>query len=251
MSLVKSVFITGASSGLGMELAKLYKSKGWRVGVCARRLEPLKELGEIHGIEVYVADVTDQQKMKETIESFADGGLDLVIANAGLSYANKKRIPDFDMGREIININLLGVMNTFGPAVDIMVKNKNGHLAAVSSIAGLSGFPGVSAYSASKAAVIKLCESLGIDLAADNIHTTVICPGFIDTPLTQKNPHPMPSMIDVHTAAQKIYKGIEKKKRRVFFPFGFTFTVRILALLPRSIYAKIMSMERFNYSRDN
>lgn len=248
---VKSVFITGASSGLGMELAKLYREQGWRVGACARRVELMLDLAETNDIEIYRADVTDQNQIKAAINDFAKDGLDLVIANAGKSYENKKRIPDFEVGRELVNVNLIGVMNTFEPALKKMLEQGSGHLVAVASIAGLNGLPGVSAYSAAKAGVIKMCESLGLDLAPENIAVTAICPGFIDTPLTQKNPHPMPSMITSEKAALAIYKGIKKKKRQIFFPFGFTLAVRILALLPRSVYVKIMSVKMFNYSREH
>lgn len=248
---MKSVFITGASSGLGLELAKLYKEKGWRVGVCARRAEILEELEKQYHFNTYQADVTNKDELARAIESFGSQGLDLVIANAGKSYENKKRIPDFDVGRELVQVNLIGAMNTFEPAMKIMLEKGGGHLAAVASIAGLNGLPGVSAYSASKSGVIKMCESLGLDLAKEGIQCSAICPGFIDTPLTRKNPHPMPSMIDARSAAEKVYQGLEKGKKRIFFPFGFTLAVRILALLPRGIYAKIMSMEKFNYSREH
>ncbi len=131
-----------------------------------------------------------------------------------------------------------------------MVANKSGHLAAVASIAGLAGFPGVSAYSASKAGAIKLLESLGLDLKKEGIYTTAICPGFIDTPLTQKNPHPMPSMVEAEKAARIIYQGLENRKKRIYFPFWFTAAARILGLVPRGVFAKIMSLEKLNYSRE-
>lgn len=248
---IRSVFITGASSGLGMELAKVYKSKGWRVGVCARRGELLEKLKQDFGVQVFQADVTKREELSEAIQAFGKEGLDLVIANAGKSYENKSRIPDFEVGRDLVEVNLIGAMNTFEPAIQLMLKQKSGHLAAVASIAGLNGLPGVSAYSASKAGVIKMCESLGLDLAKEGISTTVVCPGFIDTPLTRKNPHPMPFMVEASTAAQKIYEGIERKKRRIYFPFIFTCAVRILSLLPRGLYAKIMSMDKLNYSRES
>lgn len=248
---IRSVFITGASSGLGMELAKLYKSKGWRVGACARRGELLEKLKQDHGVQIYQADVTKKEEIAAAIEDFGKEGLDLVIANAGKSYENKSRIPDFQVGRDLVEVNLIGAMNTFEPALKLMLKQKSGHLAAVASIAGLNGLPGVSAYSASKAGVIKMCESLGLDLAKEGISTTVVCPGFIDTPLTRKNPHPMPFMVEATQAAQAIYEGIERKKRRIYFPFIFTLAVRILSLLPRGLYAKIMSMDKLNYSRES
>ena len=89
---------------------------------------------------------------------------------------------------------------------------------------------------------------MSLDLKRENISVTCVYPGFIDTPLTQKNPHPMPSMISVEQAANEVYKGVESRKLRVFFPFKFTLMVRILSVMPRRIYSKIMSMKRFNYS---
>lgn len=243
-----SVFITGGSSGLGLELAKLYKSKGYRVGICARRESVLNKLSKENGLETYVVDVSNRDQVFEAITDFSKNGLDIVIANAGKSYENKTRLPNFQTARELIDINLIGVLNTFEAALEKMIKQKSGHLVAISSIAALNGLPGVSAYSATKAAVGKICESFSLDLKNENINVTCVYPGFIDTPLTQKNPHPMPSMIGVEEAAKKVYQGVKRKKLRVFFPFKFTLMVRILSVLPRRVYLKIMSMERFNYS---
>lgn len=246
---MKSVFITGASSGLGKELAALYKKKGWRVGVCARREELLEPL-RIAGAECFQADVTNSSEIRKAIEEFGATGLDLLIANAGKSYSKKSRVPDFEEGKSIIEVNLIGLMNTLAPATEIMVQNQSGQMAVVASIAGLAGFPGVSAYSASKAGAIKLIESLGLDLKKDGIRTSAICPGFIDTPLTQKNPHPMPSMVSASDAANIIYNGLERGKKRIYFPFWFTLAARILGIVPRGIFAKIMSIKKLNYSRE-
>lgn len=245
---MKSVFITGASSGLGLELAKLYKSKGFRVGICARRKDVLDGLSKEYGLEAFVVDVRVRDQLLQAIQTFSESGLDIVIANAGKSYENKTRLPNFNTARELVEINLNGVLNTFEAALEVMLKQRSGQLVAISSIAALNGLPGVSAYSATKAAVGKLCESLSLDLKRENISVTCVYPGFIDTPLTQKNPHPMPSMISVEQAANEVYKGVESRKLRVFFPFKFTLMVRILSVMPRRIYSKIMSMKRFNYS---
>lgn len=249
---MKSILITGGSSGIGLATALEFKEKGWRVGICARSSEKLAQLKTRYGFEVFTLDVTDREACKKTIKSFyEEGGLDLVFANAGKSYAHKNRIPDWNIGREIIDINLNGVVNIFEPATDIFLKQQSGQLAATASVAGLNGLPGVSAYSASKSAVIKLCESLALDLKQDGISVSCVCPGFVDTPLTQQNPHPMPFMIDAKTAGEKIYQGLMKKKHIIYFPFFFALMVRLLSILPRPFYAFIMGIKILNYSKDS
>ena len=252
MSLVnkKSIFITGGSSGMGLELAKKYHQLGHRVGVCARDEKKFKNaIGEkYHDVFFYTVDVTNRQDVFCAIDDFAASGLDMVIACAGISYSHKSRLPDFDHSYKVVDTNLFGVMHTFEAALKYFLPQKSGHLVAVSSIAGLNGLPGVSAYSAAKSAVIKLCESFYLDLKQDNIAVTCVCPGFVDTPLTKVNPHPMPFLMPADQAAQEIIKGIEKKKMRVYFPFLFTFVVRLLSILPRRVYALIMGQKGFNYS---
>ena len=244
----QSVFITGISTGLGKALALAYLAKGYRVGGCARRLELLSELKD-KGVDIYVCDVMERDVLRSAIEDFSrNEELDLVIANAGVSQAVKKQVPDLDDCTKVFNINVIGVMNTFAVATEIMMKQERGHLAAVSSIAGLVGLPGVSAYSASKAAVIKMCETLGIDLRPFGIVVSCICPGFIDTPLTQKNPHPMPALMSADRAAQIVMRGLEKKKSEIYFPFSTSSLVRLLALLPRPWYQWLMRAKSLNYS---
>ena len=248
----KSIFITGGSSGIGLATALKFQKMGWRVGISARSLEQLTLLQKKYNVEIYSLDVRDRDAVSKAIYDFHQkGGLDIVLANAGRSYVHKARIPDFKVAREIIDINLHGVINVFEAATEIFLAQKSGHLVATSSIAGLNGLPGVSAYSGSKSAVIKICESLAIDLKRENIAVTCICPGFVDTPLTQVNPHPMPHMIDAQTAAHRIYQGIMQKKLIVYFPFLFTLMVRLLSVLPRSIYIFIMGIKIFNYAKEN
>jgi short-subunit dehydrogenase len=122
---------------------------------------------------------------------------------------------------------------------------------AISSIAGYNGLPGVSAYSATKSAVQKYCESLHLDLRQFNINVTTICPGFVETPLTSTNKHPMPFIIKAPRAAELIYKAITKKKMIYAFPFFFSVAVRILSILPRTWYRTIMSFKAVNYSKES
>ena len=156
-----SIFITGGTSGIGLELAKKYLLEGARVGVCGRDTSKIPaELLELKKLECFEADVTDTAKMASVIMEFGKDGLDIIVANAGISLGNKSSVPDFSAGRSIIQINVLGVLNTFEPALNIMLEKKKGHLVAISSVAGFVGLPGASFYSSSKAAVTTLCESM-------------------------------------------------------------------------------------------
>ncbi len=250
---MKTVFITGGTTGIGMELAKFYSRHGWKVGVCGR--DPLKfeENFETQkeNITFYQVDVSSREEVKKAISDFATSlGLDLLIANAGIGYAHKTKLPDFEWSYKMVQVNLLGVMYAFEAAMDVMVPRGKGHLVATSSVAGLNGLPGVSAYSATKAAVLKYCESLHLDLRQFNINVTAICPGFVDTPLTRANHHPMPFLVEAPKAATLIARAIEKKKMVYSFPFFFFLIVKFLSLLPRTWYRGLMSIKMFNYSKD-
>lgn len=249
---MNSILITGGSSGIGLATALTFRENQWRVGICARSSEVLAKLAHRYGFEVYPLDVRDKKACAKAVNDFYQkGGLDIVFANAGRSYVHKNRIPDWDVAREIIDINLLGVVNIFEPATKIFLEQKSGHLVATASVAGLNGLPGVSAYSGSKSAVIKICESLAMDLKPEGISTSVVCPGFVDTPLTQVNPHPMPFMIDAETAGKKIYEGLMAKKAQIYFPLLFSLLVRLLSVLPRPLYRFIMTVKLFNYSKEH
>lgn len=243
----KSIFITGGTSGIGLATARKYKSEGYRVGVCGRNQEVLDSLKD--EFQVYKVDVVNLADVKKAIEDFATDGLDIVIANAEIGYSNKKDTPDFDMARKIMDINVTGVFNTFEVATEIFLKQRSGHLVGVASLAGLNGLPGVPAYSGSKAAVIKICESLNIDLRKFGINVTCINPGFIDTPLTQKNKHPMPFLATADDMANAIFNGVKKKKANVYYPRLFSGVVLTLSFLPRILYRYIISGGKYNYTK--
>lgn len=248
----KVVFITGGSTGLGFELAKQYVSQGHIVGICGRSPEKFEAQKNKNGIEFYHADVANKEIIQKVIHTFHQKykRLDVVVANAGIAYKNKTKVPDFKYSRTMTEINVMGVLNTFEPAVEIMMSQKSGQLAAVSSVAGHNGLPGVSFYAAGKSFVMKLCESFSVDLEKFGIYTTCIIPGFVDTPLTQVNPHPMPFMISAESAAQKVYKGLEKKKHIIAFPWQWALITRFLSLLPRFVYRFIMTIKVFNFSKE-
>ncbi|MEC7276900.1 MAG: SDR family NAD(P)-dependent oxidoreductase [Bdellovibrionota bacterium] len=249
---MKSVFITGGTTGIGWELANLYLKSGWRVGVCGR------DLGKLPGGALdsdpfllgYTLDVTDQEKVRETINEFAKDGLDVVIANAGISHGSKSSWPEEKVTRQIMEINLMGTLNAFFPALDIFKEKKAGHIVAIASVAGFVGLPGASAYSSSKGALIHLMESYALHLpSVYNIDVTTICPGFIDTPLTQKNDHSMPFLMPAPKGARLIKAAIDQKKVLFVFPWQMALVIHILRRIPRALYRWIMKLPLFNYSK--
>lgn len=145
---MKSVFITGGTTGIGMELAKLYSLKGWKVGVCGRDESKFKESfqPDFKNVAFYKVDVANRDELKSAIKSFSNNeGLDLLIANAGIGYKFKTKVPDFEQSYHMVHINLLGVMYAFEAALDVMIPKGSGQVVAISSIAGYLGLPGVSA----------------------------------------------------------------------------------------------------------
>lgn len=247
-----NIFITGGTTGIGLALAKLYLEEGHRVGVCARNLQkfPTEIRNKYKLLKCYEVDVVNRDELRAAIMDFAQGDLDIIIANAGRSVGAKSKTPQFSVANTIIDINVKGVLNTFEIALELMLPKKKGHLVATASVAGFVGLPGAGAYSASKAAVLKLCESYSIDLKRSGIAVTAIAPGFIDTPLTQQNNHKMPFLMSAEKAAKLIKRAIEKKKPLYIFPFRMKIVMTVLDKMPRCMYRALMSLKMFNYSSD-
>ena len=249
------IFITGASTGIGMSLAKKYLSEGHYVGVCARdKNKFVSSYADVTSedkqrLSFFEVNVENRDKIVSAINEFAQSGLDIIIANAGISMGTKSPIPSFDRAREVINVNVIGVLNTFEAALPFFIKQNFGQLVAIASLAGFAGFPGTAAYSASKSAVITLCETFSLDLMRFGITTTCICPGFVDTPLTQKNPHTMPFLIDLQMGTKLIKKAIDGKKEYYAFPWQMHFIAAFLRLLPRKCYRRLMRFFKFDFSK--
>lgn len=247
------IFITGATSGIGLTLAKDYLKQGHIVGICGRDLSKLPvEFKNLVDLKTYQFSVTDKDDFKVALEDFYNYkkiGLDLMIANAGISSGSKARVPDFEKNKQILETNIWGTHYAFELALNYFLPIKSGHLVAISSVAGQVGLPGASAYSASKSCITKLCESLAIDLASDNICVTCIAPGFIDTPLTRKNDHAMPFLMTSEKASLLIREAIKKKKNWVVFPMRMKIVITFLEIIPRCFYRLIMKLPFLNYSR--
>lgn len=247
---MKSIFITGGTTGIGWDLAKLYLEEGNRVAVCGRNLSKLApESKSFPNLSTFEVSVTDAPKLRSCIEEFAKDGLDIVVANAGISHGSKSRWPDEMVTKQIFDTNVQGTLNAFFPAMDIFKAKKSGQLVSIASVAGFVGLPGASAYSASKGALIHLGESLALDLPNWGIHTTTICPGFIDTPLTRQNDHPMPFLMPSIEGARRIKKAIDRKATLYVFPKRMALVIHCLRRMPRFLYRFIMKLPFADYSR--
>lgn len=247
-----NIFITGGTTGIGLSLAKLYLEEGHRVGICGRNLSkfPIEIRNKYKQLYCYEVDVTKREELFLAVRDFAGEDLDIIIANAGRSVGAKTRTPKFGVSNEVIDINVKGVLNAFDVALECMIPKQKGHLVATASVAGFVGLPGAAAYSASKAAVLKLCESYAIDLKRQGISVSAIAPGFVDTPLTQKNNHKMPFLMGADKAAKLIKRAIEKKKVLFIFPIQMKILITILDKMPRSWYRALMGLKFFNYSEE-
>lgn len=245
------VFITGGTTGIGYELAKVFSNKGHEVGICGRHLTKLpadfKE--KFPSIKSYTVNVLDKEELKKAIDEFSGDDLDMIIANAGIGTGDKSKIPDFELSRKVLEVNIFGVLNAMEIAMKMMIPKNKGQLVAVASVAGMVGLPGSSAYCASKAAVLKLCESYSIGLKGTGVSVTAIAPGFIDTPLTRKNKHGMPWLMPADKAALKIYNAIISKNPLFIFPWQMKIFIYILDRMPRFIYRFLMGLKVSDYTK--
>lgn len=234
----RTILITGASSGLGAGLARHYAAPGRRLVLGGRNAERLEAVaaacaGRGAAVERWVGDITDRTGVRLWIETADDAGaLDLVVANAGVSAGTGESGETEDQARRIFAVNLDGVLNTLHPAKDRMVARGRGQLAVVSSIAGYRGFPGAPAYSASKAAVKAYGEALRLDLRPEGVALSVICPGFIATPMTAVNRFRMPLLMTPERAAAVIARGLARNRPRIAFPWPTAFMSWLAAAMP-------------------
>ena len=240
----KVVIITGASAGLGEELAKNYAKDGWKIGLIARSEDKLlrlkNELIETYSatVEIKRCDVSNKSQLNDSMESFISlfGRIDCVIANAGVGFSTPGYEPDSDKLDQTIGINLLGAAYTAYAAIPTMVKQKSGQLVVLSSLAGYRGLPEAGAYCASKAGVNALFESMRLDLKKYNISVSVIRPGYIQSNITDRNDYYMPQLMSTKKGVAKIYKAIQKKKKFYCFPKPLGSIVQSLYFWPVWLY---------------
>ncbi|PYS41004.1 MAG: oxidoreductase [Acidobacteria bacterium] len=238
----KVALITGASSGIGRGLAFALARRGAAVGLLARREHVLQsvvlEIEAEGGRAISLpADVRDAEAMRSASGALHDrfGPVDLLVANAGIgatTYAVdlcEKAVAD------LINVNVIGVVNSVTAVIPQMVKRGSGHLVAISSLAAYRGLPKSAAYCASKAATSALFEGLRIDLLGTGVDVTIIHPGFIKTPLTVDVKR-TPYLMELDEAVPKILRAIEKRRKGYSFPWQLASIARACMLLPNPLY---------------
>ena len=253
-----TVVITGASSGIGLELSKRYAKKASKLYLIARRGDALQELSNYlvrhHpslSVEILPTDVTDFKKLIETSEHICRSSekIDILIANAGISSEHRSDIYVFDDFKKIVETNFLSVAAMCEIFAKKMKTQQSGKIVLISSLASLVAFPTTAAYSASKRALNSFADSMRLLLKNDGISVINIQPGFIKTPLTDKNDFQMPFLMKLEHAASKIENAIAKNRAEYAFPFLFAICAKILSKMPHYIRDKIIKTANYEKHR--
>ena len=240
----KTIWITGGSTGIGKALALKFADEGWNVAISARRESLLKEISDSHeNISSFPLDVTDKLKCNEVFQNIISKfkTLDICFFSTGTWDPKKEKDIDLDQIENVFKVNFFGTLNTI-KCVEKYFKNKRGGtITIVSSIAGYRGLPNSTGYGPSKSALNNLAESLYFDFGRSNVRVCLVSPGFIKTPMTDKNDFKMPFLKTTEYAAEKIYDGlVNKKVFEIHFPKPLTLTLKILKLIPSKIYFSLI-----------
>ena len=235
----KKIWITGASSGIGKAVAEKFALEGWKVAVSARRKEILDEMSKHENIFSYPLDVTNQEQIKNSFEKIINdfNGLDLCLFSSGTYDPKLEQEINVKQNKFVMETNFFGVLYCINTVEKYFKDKKNGHISIVSSVAAYRGLPNSSGYGPSKAALTNLTESLYFDFKKHNVRISLISPGFIKTPLTDKNEFAMPFIKSPEFAAKKMFEGLTRSKTfEIHFPKALTILLKILRILPYKIY---------------
>ena len=236
----KTIWITGGSTGIGKALAIKFASKGWNVAISARRENLLKEISDNNeNIYGFPLDVTDKSKCKEVFEQIKNkfSGVDICFFSTGTWNPKKEKDIDVEQMEDVFKVNFFGTVNSIKAVEQYFRDKKNGIITIVSSIAGYRGLPNSTGYGPSKSALNNLAESLYFDFKRYNVRVCLVSPGFIKTPMTDKNDFKMPFLKTPEYAADQIYEGLVNKNIfEIHFPKSLTITLKLLSFLPSKIY---------------
>lgn len=235
----RTVWIVGASSGLGYELAKLMDGRVPTVAVSARSAEKLKALqSESQSIRAYPLDVSDEEAASQCVRDIeaAHSPIDLVVLSAGVWKIVSPTNLDVRDFKTSMDVNFMGVVNVLAQILPSMFGRKSGQIAIIASVAGYRGLPKGAAYGPTKAALINLAESLRPELAQQGIALSIVNPGFIDTPMTATNDFPMPFLMPADEAARRLLRGLERKDYEIVFPRRLAWALKVLRLLPNALF---------------
>jgi short-subunit dehydrogenase len=250
---MKKIFITGASSGIGLALAREYasRSQNTALGLVGRKLDALKQIAqELESnyrvnCTIYPLDVRDSTALNHAAKDFIArfGSPNIVIAAAGVSRGTLTEYQeDIVAFQAIMDINVMGMVHTFSPFIDAMriAKEDQKQLIGIASVAGIRGLPGAGAYSASKAAAISYLESLRVEMQVYGIAVTTVAPGYIRTPMTAINEYKMPFLMGADVFAKKCIAAIENKRRFIIIPWQMGWVARLLRFIPPVLWDCIM-----------
>jgi len=239
-------WITGASSGIGRAVAQRMARDAWRVVASARSADTLDEMarGSDGRIVAQPCDVTDRDQVHATVKAIeeAHGPIALAVLSAGTF--TPETVDDFSAEgfRKMVEVNLMGAVHCVEALLPYWRARGRGHLAIVSSVAGYRGLPTSLAYGSTKAALINLCEGLKFDFDRLGLKVQVINPGFVKTPLTDKNEFPMPFLIEVDDAAERIVRGLKSNRFEIAFPNRFVYLLKWLRTLPYAVYFPLVKL---------
>ena len=250
----KVVWITGASSGIGKSLALKFANEGWNVAISARRENLLNEISESNEkIKSFPLDVTDKIKCKEVFDQIKNhyGNVDICFFSTGTWDPKKEKDIDVEQIEDVFKVNFFGTVNTIKAVEEYFKNKKEGIITIVSSIAGYRGLPNSTGYGPSKSALNNLAESLYFDFKRSNVRVCLVSPGFIKTPMTDKNDFKMPFLKTTEYAAEKIYDGLMNKSVfEIHFPKSLTLILKILSFLPSKIYFGLIG-KMTKYQKNN
>ena len=240
----KTIWITGGSTGIGKALAIKFANKGWNVAISARRENLLQEISNSHeNIHEFPVDVTDKIKCKQTFEQIRNKfeNIDICFFSTGTWDPKKEKDIDVEQIENVFRVNFFGTLNSIKAVEEYFKNRKMGTITIVSSIAGYRGLPNSTGYGPSKSALNNLAESLYFDFKRSNVRVCLVSPGFIKTPMTDKNDFKMPFLKTTDYAAEKIYDGLVNKNIfEIHFPKSLTLILKILSFLPSSIYFSLV-----------
>ena len=240
----KTIWITGGSTGIGKSLAIKFANEGWNVAISARREELLNQLSEKYeNISSFPLDVTDKLKCKEIFNQIKNKyeSVDICFFSTGTWNPKKEKDIDVEQIENVFKVNFFGTLNTIKAVEEYFKSKKDGIITIVSSIAGYKGLPNSTGYGPSKSALNNLAESLYFDFQRFGVRICLVSPGFIKTPMTDKNNFKMPFLKTPEYAAEKIYNGLVKQKVfEIHFPKTLTLVLKFLSLLPNKIYLKLV-----------